>query len=384
VNTTLLVTFHWHSDSTGEYLIHRSSFSRCETVSLFSLDFDWKAIIMKIMTKKEKIESNLICPNCSHKISRTKNGFYCENCNSLYPILNGIPILISAIDERKRRESEYHSWISNRYRDLHKMDTYRNIYYHHDSLKPITNLKHSSKTLELGCGTGYDAAYLLSKGLTVVATDISIGQVTQAKKELSKNKFKGNAFLYVADAENIPFADKSFDAAYITAALHHLQHPRKALMEMKRCIKDDSFIVVAIEPNRYEWLVVIGFLFSIFKKTLYLFSSSAALIARKEKTEHWREPNLERTFSICELTSLIEHSGLSIIKVKAIWFTLGFVHWFTTLLSKMSKRNWYISRDAERIFILIDNFLSTLPLINLFCCNWTVWCRKKETKNLNF
>jgi len=345
---------------------------------LFSLDFDRKDIIMKIVTKKEKIESFLICPECSHKISRTEKGFFCSNCNTLYPIFNNIPILLVSIDEYKQRESEYHSNVSSQYRNLHKMNTFRNIHYHQYSLKPIMELKPDSIVLELGCGTGYDAAFLISKGLTVVATDISTGQVTQAREELSKNKFKENVFLYVADAENIPFADETFDGTYITAALHHLQHIHKVFCEIIRCTKSGGTVVIAMEPNRYEWLNPLGFLFSILKKAVLLSFGYKTLKTPIEKTENWREPNIERTFSRNELVSLIKNAGLSVIKIKPVWFTLGFVQWITILLSKISKKDWYISKDIERILSLLDELILKLPLINYFACNWTVWCKKKN------
>ncbi|MCK4575293.1 hypothetical protein KAU34_02685, partial [candidate division WOR-3 bacterium] len=90
-----------------------------------------------------------------------------------------------------------------------------------------------------------------------------------------------------------------------------------------------------------------------------------------------REPTIERTFSKFEILSLVNESGLYPQKIEGIWFTCGFIHWFITLLNKITKKTWHISRDIEEIFVLIDTFLARIPLLNYFACNWTVHCRRE-------
>jgi len=322
------------------------------------------------------IESLLICPDCLHKIIRKDDCFYCKNCDSLYSIINDVPLLIKSLNNHKKREIDYHSSVSKIYRELHQLGSYRNIYYHLQSLKPIFELGRNAKVLELGCGTGYDGTFLSRKGLTVVETDISLGQVLEAKNKLIKKGLSKYTFFYVADAEKIPFTDESFDATFIMAALHHLEDPVKSLSEMKRCTKKGGTIVIAMEPNRYEWLRLIGYTFSLFKKiTLALFGKKPFKTVL-ERTEELSEPNIGRSFSKKEILSLMEKAELNPKKITGIWFTCGFIHWFITLLNKITKRTWYISKDAERIFVLIDELLARIPFINSFACNWTVHCRK--------
>jgi len=323
------------------------------------------------------IESLLLCPNCSHRIEKRKEVFFCEGCGAIYPLVNNIPVLIKSLDKRKLMEARYHSSVSNIYKELHQLRSYRNIYYHLQSLKPILELGSNVRVLELGCGIGYDTTFLLKKGQTVVATDIAIGQVLEAKKELVKKGLVKNAHFYAADAERIPFADESFNATLITAALHHLEHPAKALSEMKRCTKKGGIIIIAMEPNRYEWLGIIGYGFTIFKKITFFLFGKKIFKKTLNRTENWREPNIERTFSKKEILDLIKEAGLYHEKIMGIWFTCGFIHWLITLFNKISTKNWYINRDIERFFLLLDEFLAKIPGINYFACNWTVWCRNR-------
>ncbi|MCK4585129.1 methyltransferase domain-containing protein [candidate division WOR-3 bacterium] len=322
------------------------------------------------------IESLIICPNCSHKITKTAKELYCTNCNSHYPIVHTIPILIASEDKHKIEEAAYHSSVSSIYRQLHQLESFRNIYYHLQSLKPILECGAHSTVLELGCGTGYDAAFLLKKRLIVVETDISAGQVLEAKKELVKKGLEKNALFYVADAENIPFADETFNATLITAALHHLEHPVKSLSEMKRCTKKEGIIVIAMEPNRYEWIRIIGYGFSIVKKIILCLLGEKLFKNILKRAKKLREPTVERTFSKREILSLMKEAGLYPQRIKGVWFTCGFIHWFITLLNKITKKTWYIGRDIEEIFVLIDECISKIPIINAFVCNWTIHCRR--------
>jgi SAM-dependent methyltransferase len=70
--------------------------------------------------------------------------------------------------------------------------------------------------LELGCGTGNDAARLAGEGYTVTAVDLSGEAIGQAKA-----KFGPAARFLVADiAQPLPFRDGAFDAVMSNVALH--------------------------------------------------------------------------------------------------------------------------------------------------------------------
>lgn len=70
--------------------------------------------------------------------------------------------------------------------------------------------------LELGCGTGNDAARLADAGYSVTAADLSGEAVGQARA-----KFGHAVRFVVADiAQPLPFADGSFDAVMSNVAMH--------------------------------------------------------------------------------------------------------------------------------------------------------------------
>ncbi len=85
--------------------------------------------------------------------------------------------------------------------------------------KPFLPLLLSSQVrnvLELGCGTGNDAARLARAGFEVTALDLSGEAVEQARARYAQ----AANFLVGDMAERLPFADESFDAVMANAALH--------------------------------------------------------------------------------------------------------------------------------------------------------------------
>ena len=70
--------------------------------------------------------------------------------------------------------------------------------------------------LELGCGTGNDAARLADEGYSVTAIDVSAEAIGQAQA-----KWGSRATFLVADmTQRLPFPDGSFDAVMSNVAMH--------------------------------------------------------------------------------------------------------------------------------------------------------------------
>ena len=70
--------------------------------------------------------------------------------------------------------------------------------------------------LELGCGTGHDAARLAGEGYSVTAIDISAEAIGQARA-----RYGSVASFMVADmTQRLPFPDRDFDAVMSNVAMH--------------------------------------------------------------------------------------------------------------------------------------------------------------------
>ena len=102
--------------------------------------------------------------------------------------------------------------------------------------------------LEICCGSGMGSEIYTRVGAKVTGTDISERSVKRARERAEKYGFK--AKFAVGDAENLPFADRSFDVVAVHDGLHHLPNPLQAVREMCRVARR---AVIIMEPAR-SWL----------------------------------------------------------------------------------------------------------------------------------
>ena len=97
----------------------------------------------------------------------------------------------------------------------------------------------SGRILDVGCGNG-NLFNLLSKGkYELYGVDFSENMIFEAKRNC-----KAKASFSVADAENLPFGDDSFDIIVCNASFHHYIHPDVVLGEMHRVLKSGGRVLI--------------------------------------------------------------------------------------------------------------------------------------------
>ena len=118
----------------------------------------------------------------------------------------------------------------------------------YESIRPLACLYRGSQWLSVGDGRyGLDACRLRRIfELDVLPTDISENPLKNAKELGLINDYK------VENAEDLSFADNSFDVVFCKESYHHFPRPIIALYEMIRVARK---AVVLIEPNDRSTLV---------------------------------------------------------------------------------------------------------------------------------
>jgi ubiquinone/menaquinone biosynthesis C-methylase UbiE len=94
-----------------------------------------------------------------------------------------------------------------------------------------------SSLLDVGTGSGIFAEMFARKGISVAGVDINPEMIQAAVRLLPEGKF------LVAPAEDLPFADRSFDATFFGVVFHEVEDYTKALSEAFRVSKDRTFIL---------------------------------------------------------------------------------------------------------------------------------------------
>ncbi|NMA78902.1 MAG: demethylmenaquinone methyltransferase [Actinomycetales bacterium] len=92
--------------------------------------------------------------------------------------------------------------------------------------------------LDLAAGTGTSTTAIARAGARVIAADFSLGMMAEGRRRGAPVPFVG------ADAQHLPFATDSFDAAVISFGLRNVHQPRKALAEMARVVRPGGRVVV--------------------------------------------------------------------------------------------------------------------------------------------
>lgn len=105
--------------------------------------------------------------------------------------------------------------------------------------------------LEIATGPGLLAKHVAYAAHRMIATDYSEGMIKEARKGTYPDKLT----FEVADAANLPFADKSFDVVLIANALHVMPDPEKALKEIGRVLKDRGILIAPNFVNHKSGLI---------------------------------------------------------------------------------------------------------------------------------
>ena len=148
----------------------------------------------------------------------------------------------------------------------------------------LSHLPENARILEIGAGTGLNFKHY-PKCKHAFAGEISIKMLEIARQKTDKVE------LIQIDAENLPFPNNSFDAAFATLVFCSIPEPKKAFAELIRVLKAKDKIIL-LEHVRPKGLF--GYLFDVFNVfTVALFE------------DHFNR----------ETAKLAEESGLNILRV---------------------------------------------------------------------
>jgi ubiquinone/menaquinone biosynthesis C-methylase UbiE len=108
---------------------------------------------------------------------------------------------------------------------------------------------HWEDALEIGAGTGYFSLNLMLAGTIghLTATDIAPGML--AALEANAERLGLDVETVETDAEQLPFADESFDLVLGHAVLHHIPDLDRAAAEFMRVLRPGGTVVFCGEPS---------------------------------------------------------------------------------------------------------------------------------------
>ncbi|MCS7177282.1 MAG: class I SAM-dependent methyltransferase [Candidatus Kapabacteria bacterium] len=110
------------------------------------------------------------------------------------------------------------------------------------------------RVLEIGCGLGTDLLQFARGGATVTGIDLSPQSVELARQHFELRGQEGT-FL-VADVEQLPFPDNTFDVVYSFGVLHHTPNIQHALAEIYRVLVPGGEVILMLyhRHSLHVWL----------------------------------------------------------------------------------------------------------------------------------
>ncbi len=100
------------------------------------------------------------------------------------------------------------------------------------------------RVLEIGCGVGTDGLQFARAGATYTGVDLTEAAVDLGRKNFESAGARGE--FRVSDAENLDFADESFDIVYSHGVLHHTPDIEAAVREIHRVLKPGGRAIVML------------------------------------------------------------------------------------------------------------------------------------------
>lgn len=109
------------------------------------------------------------------------------------------------------------------------------------------DLSGARRLLEVGSGVGAQTEILLRRfpDLHVTCVELSQTQIAAARENLGRMPWlEGRYVLQRADATDLPFEPRTFDAAFLCWVLEHVPSPARVLNEVRRVLSPGSSVYV--------------------------------------------------------------------------------------------------------------------------------------------
>lgn len=199
-----------------------------------------------------ELPSLVVCPECRGSVEARGGSYDCTSCGRSHQVVDGIPVFVAASsDDAKRRQASWFDEHVDAEFEITRPHGTPALYQWYYKLKfdhattSITPWVTDRTALTVCGGSGMDAEFLARRGARVISSDIALNAARRTRERALR--YRLDVTPIVADAERLPFRDRSIDLVLVHDGLHHLEHPFVALREMTRVAR---YAVSIAEPAR--------------------------------------------------------------------------------------------------------------------------------------
>lgn len=144
---------------------------------------------------------------------------------------------------------EYFDEVAPRWDDLRQSFFSENV---REKAYRVAQVQSGKLAADIGAGSGFITAGLLTRGVQVIAVDQSEAMQSEARRKFAA--FAGLDYR-IGTAECLPISDGSVDYAFANMYLHHVEDPQIAIHEMVRVLKPGGRLVITdMDEHDFEFL----------------------------------------------------------------------------------------------------------------------------------
>ena len=188
-----------------------------------------------------------------------------------------------------------------------------------EELAEACHINKDTYVLEVGCGIGITACYLIKKyGCRVVGVDISEQMIEWSQRRANREGVPHRLEFRTADAQNLPFEEDLFDAVICESVTAFLKDQQRAVNEYVRVAKHGGYVGL----NEGTWIKTPP------PTELVEFIDRALANATFHTSDEWREltdnaeliDSVARTYTLTALCQWInELRGLGLKDLVRAW-----------------------------------------------------------------
>ena len=223
---------------------------------------------------------------------------------------------------KKEQVAQMFDTISGNYDGLNRVISFGIDIKWRKKVLQLVSDKNPKTVLDIATGTG-DLAILMTKTTAerIVGLDISAGMLDVGRKKIEAQKLSDKIEMILADSENMPFENDTFDAITVAFGVRNFETLEKGLAEILRVLKPNGIFVIletsVPEKTPYKQgytfysrniLPLIGKLFSKDDSAYQYLSESASVFPYGEVLN-----NILRKIGFIDVVSLPQTFGVATI-----------------------------------------------------------------------
>jgi len=146
---------------------------------------------------------------------------------------------------KKEQVAQMFDTISGNYDGLNRVISFGiDIKWRKIVLKLVSD-KNPKTVLDIATGTG-DLAILMTKTTAekIIGLDISAGMLEVGRNKIKAKNLSDKIEMILADSENMPFEDNTFDAITVAFGVRNFENLEKGLAEILRVLKPNGIFVI--------------------------------------------------------------------------------------------------------------------------------------------